>query len=332
MPTGTGASPCGRATLEPTDEVVAGSYASWTVTYTVGELGLDDGAALLVAFSQTSDLGDPQFDDPAAENYCRVETDGEARLEAEYDPRAHVRPMKHAVRVTVRDGLLAPGDQVVLVLGETAGGSLGMVAQSVPETGFAFRVLVDAHNSGEFEPLPTDLTVDFVPGEAAALAAVVPSTAVPDDEVTLAVRAEDYWGSVATDCDRSVTVEAPDGLTLPETVSLEDGTGTVTGTVAQTGVYRPRVEAGELSARANPLVCEAAADREVYWGDIHGQSGETVGTGTVCEYYDHLVDRAFLDFGAHAGNDFQITDEIWDDIVAAVRDHHDPGSFVSFHC
>jgi hypothetical protein len=334
MSTQTDQSPHGRATIDPGDPVVAGSYASWTVTYTVGELGLDDGATLLIAFSQTSDLGDPQFEAPAATNFCRVETDGEARLVPEYDPRGHVRPMKHAVRVTVRDGSLAPGDRVTLRLGATDGGSLGMAVQSFPEAAFAFRVLVDAHNTGEFARLPGDLTVDIVPGPAVDLAAVGPSTAAVGDQVTVRVRAEDYWGNVATDCDRTVAVEASDGLSLPETVSLDGGTARVTGLVSDPGVYRPRVAAadGALSARVNPLVCEASVDRATYWGDVHGQSGETVGTGTVADYYDHLVDRAFLDFGAHAGNDFQITDDVWADIVAAVRDHHDPGSFVAFHC
>ncbi|MFB6303924.1 MAG: DUF3604 domain-containing protein [Haloferacaceae archaeon] len=334
MPSHTSRSPQGRATIDPPDAVVAGGYATWRITYTVGELGLDDGATLVVAFSQTSDMGDPQFEDPDAENYCRVETAGDARLEAEYDPRAHVRPMKHAVRVTVRDGALAPGETVTLHLGETSDGSLGMHVQSFPEADFAFRVLVDAHNTGEFVTLPEDLTVDVVPGDAVDLAAVLPSTAGAGEAVELAVRAEDYWGNVATDCDRTVRVEAPDGLDFPERMKLEDGTGSVEGTVTSTGVHRLRVvdDGRDHTARSNPLLCRESVDRRTYWGDVHGQSGETVGTGTVQEYYDHLVDRAFLDFGAHAGNDFQITDDVWEAITAAVRDHHDPGAFVAFHC
>ncbi|MFB6201349.1 MAG: DUF3604 domain-containing protein [Halorhabdus sp.] len=334
MATDTGESPYGRATIDPADPVVAGGHATWTITYTVGELGLDDGATLMVAFSQTSDMGDPQFEAPAAANYCRVETDGDARLHAEYDPRGHVRPLKHAVRVTVRDGSLTPGETIALRLGATRGGSLGMRVQSFPETEFAFRVLVDAHNTGEFATLPEDLAVDIIPGDAVALAAVLPSTAPVDGTVRLSVRAEDYWGNVATDCNRTVRVDAPDGLALPDRVALTDGTGAVEGTVESTGVHRVRVvdDERDLTARSNPLACRRTVDRRTYWGDVHGQSGETVGTGTVREYYSHLIDRAFVDFGAHAGNDFQITDEVWAAITDAVREHHDPGEFVAFHC
>jgi hypothetical protein len=332
MPNQTEESPYGRATLDPDDDVVAGSYTTWTVTYTAGELGLDDGATLLVAFSQTSDMGDPQFDDPAAENYCRVTTEADAELEAEYDPRAHVRPLKHAVRVTVRDGSLAPDETVTVTLGATDGGSLGIQAQSFPETAFVFRVLVDAHNTGEFARLSPDLTVDVVPGPATDLAAVLPSTAAVGDEVSLSVRAADYWGNVTTDCDRTVAVDAPDGLDAPDEVALSDGVGTATVTPTSTGVYRLRVRDGSVEAESNPLVCSTPVDERLYWGDVHGQSAETVGTGTVREYYDHLLERAFVDFGAHAGNDFQITDPVWDEITAAVRDAHDPGEFVAFHC
>ncbi|MFB6159858.1 MAG: DUF3604 domain-containing protein [Haloferacaceae archaeon] len=334
MTTDTGDSPYGRAALEPGDDVVAGGYTAWTITYTAGELGLDDGGAVLVAFSQTSDVGDPQFDSPAAENYCRVETAADARVDAEYDPRGHTRPMKHAVRITVRDGSVGPGETVTLRLGDRRDGSLGLQAQSFPERGFAFRVLVDAHNTGEFVALPDDLTVDVVPGAATDLAAVVPSTAAVGDEVELSVRAEDYWGNVATGFDGDVRVDAPPDLDAPDRVELAGGTGTATVTPTATGVWRVRVrdDGGDLAARSNPLVCEEAVDAHTFWGDIHGQSGETVGTGTVREYYRHLVDAAFLDFGAHAGNDFQITDEVWEEITAAVRAFHDPGEFVAFHC
>lgn len=336
MASDTGSSPHGRAELEPDDEVVAGRYATWTITYTVGELGLDDGGSVLVAFSQTTDMGAPQFEEPAAPNFCRVATDGDARLEAAYDPRGHVRPMKDAVRVTVRDGSLAPGETVTLHLGDSSEGSLGMQVQTFPEDAFAFRVLVDPHNTEEFVALPGDLTVDVVPGIATDATAVLPSTAEVGTTVCLGVRAEDYWGNVATDYDGTVQVEAPDGLEGPETVDLTDGMGTATVTPSETGVYRLRVHADsgglDATARSNPLVCRETVAEHTYWGDPHGQSGETVGTGTVWAYFEHLAGPAFLDFGAHAGNDFQITEDLWTEIKEAGRSVHDPGEFVTVHC
>jgi hypothetical protein len=43
----------GRATLTPTDPVVAGSLGTWTLTYVAGRHGIDDGGALRIAFHTT---------------------------------------------------------------------------------------------------------------------------------------------------------------------------------------------------------------------------------------------------------------------------------------
>ena len=48
-----------------------------------------------------------------------------------------------------------------------------------------------------------------------------------------------------------------------------------------------------------------------YWGDLHGQSGETVGIGRI-EDYEFARNKAFLDAVCHQGNDFQIKDSFWD--------------------
>jgi len=99
----------GTASLEPTDDVVAGSYATWMVTYTAGALGVVDGGQLKVAANMSSDWGRPQFDDPSADNYATVE--------AHWDTDGHVRPMKDTVTIDVFDGALGPGDTVTLTLG-----------------------------------------------------------------------------------------------------------------------------------------------------------------------------------------------------------------------
>lgn len=322
----------GTAELEPRDDVVCGTFGSWTVTFRAGGLGVDDGGTVLVAFSQTSDMGRPRFDDPAADDYCSVDSPADVELSARYDPDAHVRPWKHAVRVNVADGSLGPGDELRLVLGDRSGGSLGLRAQSFPERGFRFPVLVDCHGTGQFEPVPGDLAFDVVPGRAESLAAVAPSTVAQGETAVVRARAVDRWGNVDPDCEAALAVETADGERVGE-LPLEAGTGAAEVTVGEADVHRFVVRDAERgwSATTNPVE-RAEGDRRTYWGDLHGQSGETVGTGTVREYFAHARDRAFVDFAAHAGNDFQITDAVWDEIRAAVRDFHDPGAFVTFPC
>jgi hypothetical protein len=86
-----------------------------------------------------------------------------------------------------------------------------------------------------------------------------------------------------------------------------------------------------LQALSNPIDVRAApSSMSVLWGDLHGQTGETVGTGTMEEYFRYGRDVARLDFCAHQGNDFQITGETWRRLADVVRAFHAPGQFVTF--
>lgn len=357
--------PYGTATLTPEEDVVAGSYRTWTITYRAGRFGMDDGSALKVAFSQTSDWGTPQFDDPAADNYATVETTGDASVAGRYEDKGHTRPFKTCVVVDVFDGSLAPGDEVTLTLGATGGGSMGHQAQSFVESPYELRVLVDPIRTGEFLPVGDPLTFDVVAGPATSLTAVVDAATAPDEPATLSVRAEDFWGNVATGFEGSLDVSIHDlgdaddsgdsgdaddsgdsgdvddsraDHALPDAVELEDGVGTASVSFAEPGVYRLAVadETRELDALSNPTDFRPDGEREggrrTYWGDLHGQSGETVGSGTIQQYFDYARDAAFLDFASHAGNDFQITDEFWETIQSTIRAFNDPGAFVTFLC
>src|SRR5438067_9208042 len=62
----------GSATIAPLDPVVAGEYGTWTLTYTAGKFGIDDGGAVRIALHTISDWGVGQLADPAAPNYWTV--------------------------------------------------------------------------------------------------------------------------------------------------------------------------------------------------------------------------------------------------------------------
>ena len=76
---------------------------------------------------------------------------------------------------------------------------------------------------------------------------------------------------------------------------------------------------GKEVARANPLRVVAAAPLRRYWGDLHGQSGETIGMGSAESYFRYARDAAFIDMVGHQGNDFQITDAFWAEAQPAHR-------------
>ena len=67
-----------------------------------------------------------------------------------------------------------------------------------------------------------------------------------------------------------------------------------------------------------------------FWADLHAQSTETIGTGTVEDYFAFARDRAFLDVASHQGNDFQVTDAFWKRLQKVTREYNEPGRFVAF--
>ncbi len=86
---------------------------------------------------------------------------------------------------------------------------------------------------------------------------------------------------------------------------------------------------GRQVAEAGPLVIRAG-DVAGYWGDLHGQSGETVGIGTIESYFDFARNKSFLDATSHQGNDFQMKTAFWNRLNTLTAELDEPGRFVVF--
>lgn len=115
----------GTVRLSPSGRIVAGSTGTYTFTYRVGRLGIDNGGTIKIAVRMASDWGRPQMDDPSGERFTTVRTTGPARLRTFYDPRGSVRPFSHALVIEVWDEALGEGDEVIVVWGDTSGGGPG---------------------------------------------------------------------------------------------------------------------------------------------------------------------------------------------------------------
>ena len=82
-------------------------------------------------------------------------------------------------------------------------------------------------------------------------------------------------------------------------------------------------------ALSNPLRIVEDSPYRHYWGDLHGQSEETIGTNSAEAYFAFARDLAFVDACAHQGNDFQITDAFWDELNRITERFDAPGSYVA---
>ncbi len=121
---------------------------------------------------------------------------------------------------------------------------------------------------------------------------------------------------------------------LPDTIDVVDGTfaTVLDGLVAQghgplsISLHAPD---GSIVTTCNPSAVAAAPPLKSYWGDLHGQSDETLGTNSAADYFTFGRDKAFLDACAHQGNDFQMTDTFWKDLNKVTAHFNQDGEFVT---
>jgi len=340
MTTDDGESRLGTVTLTPDESVEVGSRGTWTLTYTAGRYGLDDGGSLIVATRQVADWGPPQAASPTAANYVSATTTAEARLSVRFSPQAYIRPWRQGIIVMAVDGHVAPGDTITMVLGDRSSGAPGLLMQTFPERRFELRVFVDCFGSGDYRPIAESPSLAIVAGTATRLVAVGPSIVRTGEPTWVLVRALDRWGNPAPTYDGTVEfinvgpdVEVP---TAHQFRPEDRGCCRLTGIhFATPGTYclRVRDTTAGFTATANPCICRTATDATpamLFWGDPRGQSEETVGTGDVEAYWTYLRDSAGVDFGAHCGNDFQISTDFYAKLRDVVQRFHEPGRFIPF--
>ena len=322
----------GAITLSPPGPFVAGAYAELILTYTAGTFGIDDTGMVKISWRTTSDMSKPQFDRPAAPNFTTVEASNGAKLEVWFD-RLNIRPYANTLLIRVGRGYLRAGDTLTVRMGDRRQGSPGYRLQTNCEARVELRTSIDAFATYEFTELPQQPAFGLVPGKAAHWKAIWPSLAVVGEPFRLAIVAEDAWGNPTADAEQTLSLvpsRPVRGLPQRVTVKCGDGPPVFDSLVVNApGDLELRLVAGsEELARANPLRVTAAAPLRRYWGDLHGQSGETIGMGTAESYFRYARDLAFLDIVGHQGNDFQITDAFWTELNRLTAAFDAPGRFV----
>ena len=324
----------GHVELEPRGAFEARSLQTFRLTYTVGRYGIDDTGSIRVVFRFMGDWGDLQTDNPTGYNYVTASTNTNSRLSLSYAKTGHQRPWFRSLTVILHGGYLKEGDTITIIFGDTSKGSPGMKMQTFVESGFEFKVLADVCAVGHYVPLPKTPYISIVPGEDHEWKAVLPTLRQPNEPFHLGIKAEDKWGNptpLAQGRFRLQSTLAVKGL--PEYVDYPFGEKSILFenlTVAQPGTLRIQVidEHDQCMAEAGPLVIRAGLSG--YWGDLHGQSGESIGITTSRQYFDFARNKSFLDVSGHQANDFQVNNAFWHYLNELTAEFHEDGRFVVF--
>ena len=326
----------GQAELSPDGAFAVRSYQTFKLTYTVGRFGLDDNGSIRVVFRFFGDWGGLQMTDPAAPNYVTAETSIGTKPRLEFAATGGSRPWLKALTAHISGGYLSEGDTITITFGDTSGGSPGFKMQTMVESAFQFKVLADPCAVCHWVPIPDQPAVAIVPGLPQHWKAVMTTLRRPGETFQLGVKVEDEWGNPSYPVQTVLRFEPSlpvDGL--PETTAFAKGEKSVqleNLSVAEEGELHIKVlddATGDFLCEAGPMILQAG-EYAGYWGDLHGQSGESIGITNAREYFDFARNMAFLDVVSHQANDFQVNKAFWEHLNELTALHNQDGRFITF--
>lgn len=324
----------GHVELTPRGAFEARSLQTFKLVYTVGRYGIDDTGSIRVVFRFMGDWGDLQTTDPSGYNYVTAATNTASRVSLAYAKTGHQRPWFRSLTVRLHGGYLREGDTITIVFGDTSRGSPGMQLQTFCEPGFEFKVLADVCAVGHYVPLPETPHIAIVAGEPQAWKAVLPTLRRPGERFHFGLKAEDSWGNPTPLAQGRLRLECSLPVSgLPEQINYPPGQASMLFedlAVATPGTLRIRVldDNDTCVAEAGPLLIRDGLSG--YWGDLHGQSGESIGITTSRQYFNFARNKAFLDVTGHQANDFQVNNAFWTYLNELTAEYHEDGRFVVF--
>ena len=322
----------GTARIDPSDDVVAGSFGTWRLTYEAGSKGVAVGGCLRVRTDSDTDWGVPQFLDPRAAEYATVTAPDGVRCSLQVGG-----PKSLTLRIHGR--ALTSGERVTLTLGDTSVGGPGSRAQTFLEARHDFLFEIDTGADGNSVLLAESPRLTIVGGQAERLVVVVPSNVVVGDAFRLLIKAKDGWGNPSSDFEGTVELSG-DGIRLPATdirfepqpaaPPMQRGVRSVEGVVAETaGVLRVRADSREsgLTAVSNPIIAVDSADEySLNWADPHG--GQIGANSKIGDFFRYARDVSGIQFVGYQRNADVISSADWDVQQREERELYEPGRFV----
>ncbi|TMA35869.1 MAG: DUF3604 domain-containing protein [Deltaproteobacteria bacterium] len=299
------------------------------IVYEVGPLGIATGGSVQLQVSPFWGWSTPQVTDRDAPGFTEIHPSSP-------DIAMSAKTLdEQLLGIEITGRPLVARDRLEIVYGA---GPARALTDRYAERGSRFWIAVDGDGDGVRTFLPDSPAIDVRPGPAAVLLVTVPSVVRPGEKVRVALAvldsALDTGVPFAGDAE---FVDPPAGLALPRSVHFDGNEGGRRATFAvarEPGTYRLDVKAGELRAQSNPLIVSAEGPR-VLWGDLHGHSAFSDGTGLPEDYFVYARDVSALDVVALTDHDhwgiqpLAEHPELWREIRAQTKRFHAPGRFVT---
>lgn len=318
----------GTAVVMPSGPLQVGSRKDFEITFSVGKAGVVPGGFVMLQISPWWGWSQPQTMFPQEPGYTSVRTSFS-------DPslKVHTLPLNRILVFSTQRTFL-PEETITFSYGNEPR------VDRFAESEELFQVFVDADGDGHSACIADTPTIRTVAGAASRLNVTVPSQVMPGETLEVLAAPLDSLGNWSECPAGKYTVKATcDGRSVPGmTLEANGGERTVSFTVtwAEKGIYFFEVE-GPLGlwGKSNVMVCQDYMPTlKLYFGDIHGHSRMSDGSGTPEDYYRYARTVSGLDVAALTDHsDFgtiPIKGKIWERIKKATNDSYEPLRFVTY--
>jgi hypothetical protein len=318
----------GSAELIPSGPVMASSTDNFTLTFTVGEAGIVAGGFVMLQVSPWWGWSEPQIIYPEAPGYTVVETSFS-------DPslKFYTLPLNRLVVFSRERGFL-PGEKITFTYGN------GARVDRFSEAEELFQVFVDADGDGHSACIENPPVVRITAKAPSHLNVTVPSQITPGTPVEVRAAPLDVRGnwSEFPVGEYALRVMHEGRTTGTSVMQAAGGEKTITFTYipTETGIYFFLVDGPSgLQGRSNVMLSQEGMPKlRLFFGDIHGHSRMSDGTGTPEDYYRYARVVSGLDIAAltdHADHGtIPIKGKVWGRIKKATHNAYEPGRFVTF--
>jgi hypothetical protein len=324
----------GRAWLEPVEgappRATVGEPGRFPIVFEAGPLGIDKGGVLFFQASPYWGWSTPHVGDPRSPGFTEVTTRAPGVV---LEPEI-VGPQLLAIGIDGRR--LESGEQVRIDYGR---GPAGATVDSFAERGSQLWLAVDGNADGIRAFLTDFPKVDVAAGPGRMLLLHLPSVARPGETVRLTAAVLDGAGNTGSEVEGQILLEAvPEGVEVKRRIVLDPAMGgriTVPLVAREPGVVRLRATGPNgSSAESNPMLVTPERPR-ILWGDLHGHSNFSDGTGLPEDYYRYARDVAALDVASLTDHDhwgipfLDDAPDLWREIQKQTHSHYEPGRFVT---
>lgn len=310
-----------------------GSRQNFEIDFTVGEAGIAPGGFIMLQISPWWGWSDPQSDHPDRPGFVEI-----APSFSEPDLKLKIYPLKRVVVFSTTKSI-------------PAGSRIKFICRNFRIDRFAegeelFQIFTDGDGDGHSASITGTPIIQITAREPDHLKVTGPAIVQPGEEITIQAVPLDRqgnWGklpvgtyrlTVSRDGKPAVKRGKPDS----QSKHISGGERSVSFKYipAEEGIYFFQMEGPKrLQGKSDVLLCRMGKPTlNLYFGDIHGHSRQSDGTGTPEEYYRYAREVSGLDISSltdHADyGTIPIRGSVWAGIKAAANQAYQSGEFVTF--